>query len=262
MKADSGSSAGQIETMRFALFNPVRSDPSHLEIRHGEDLFKVLLRRNAKARRVTLRVSSATGEIVMTMPQKASLATASRFAEAHGGWIAARVQRLPDRVAFIAGVVIPVRGIPHRIVRKTSQQLLPVGPGENTDGEKVLVVGGDEAHTTRRVKELLQKEARRDLEAAVSHYTGKLGVRAQKISLKDTRSRWGSCSSTGSLSFSWRLIFAPPEVLDYLAAHEVAHLVEMNHSNRFWRTVHDICPHVESAEKWLKRNGSSLHRYG
>ena len=89
-----------------------------------------------------------------------------------------------------------------------------------------------------------------------------LGVKVKRISIRDQSSRWGSCTSAGSLSFSWRLILAPPYVLDYLAAHEVAHLVEMNHSARFWRVVGKVCPHTERAKTWLDTHGNDLHRYG
>ena len=89
-----------------------------------------------------------------------------------------------------------------------------------------------------------------------------LGVKVKRLSIRDQSSRWGSCTSAGSLSFSWRLILAPPYVLDYLAAHEVAHLVEMNHSARFWRVVGRVCGHVERAKTWLDTHGNDLHRYG
>lgn len=259
--ADKAPFARHIACMRFALFKKAQPDPSHVDIRYGEAAFKVAVKRRPTARRVTLRVSNATGEVVMTLPERASLANALKFAEAHGGWIAARMQRLPDRIIFEPGAAVPVRGIPYRITRRSEPQMRP-GIFEAADGERIIVVAGEEAHTARRVKELLQREAERDLEGAVARYTAKLGVQATKITLRDTRSRWGSCSSRGGLSFSWRLIMAPPFVLDYLAAHEVSHLVEMNHSHRFWRLVADICPDWEAAEQWLKRNGSSLHRYG
>jgi len=105
-------------------------------------------------------------------------------------------------------------------------------------------------------------EAKRDLAAAVKRHTDALGIPARSITVRDTRSRWGSCSAQGSLNFSWRLVLAPPFVLDYLAAHEVAHLKEMNHSPQFWRVAHALCPRLEEAERWLKRNGADLHRYG
>jgi predicted metal-dependent hydrolase len=114
----------------------------------------------------------------------------------------------------------------------------------------------------RRVRDFLEREAKRDLQAAVARHTAALGIPARRITVRDTRSRWGSCSAKGYLNFSWRLILAPPFVLDYLAAHEVAHLKEMNHSPRFWREVHALCPRTEEAERWLKRHGTDLHRYG
>jgi predicted metal-dependent hydrolase len=112
------------------------------------------------------------------------------------------------------------------------------------------------------VREFLQREARRDLGEAVARHTANLGIPARRITIRDTRTRWGSCSSRGFLNFSWRLVLAPPHVLDYLAAHEVGHLKEMNHSNRFWRIVRDLCPRTDEAEAWLKRHGTELHRYG
>jgi len=112
------------------------------------------------------------------------------------------------------------------------------------------------------VHDYLKREARRDLQKAAEIYAAKLGVRVKRLSIRDQSSRWGSCTSAGSLSFSWRLILAPPFVLDYLAAHEVAHLVEMNHSPRFWKVVGRICPSQERAKKWLDTCGNDLHRYG
>jgi predicted metal-dependent hydrolase len=112
------------------------------------------------------------------------------------------------------------------------------------------------------VHDFLKREARRDLQKAAERYADMLDVKVKRLSIRDQSSRWGSCTSSGSLSFSWRLILAPPFVLDYLAAHEVAHLVEMNHSPRFWKVVARICNHVERAKRWLDAEGNDLHRYG
>ena len=117
-------------------------------------------------------------------------------------------------------------------------------------------------HLDRSVHDFLKREARRDLQKAAQRYADMLDVRVKRLSIRDQTSRWGSCTSAGSLSFSWRLILAPPFVLDYLAAHEVAHLVEMNHSPRFWKVVARICNHVERAKRWLDAEGNDLHRYG
>ena len=113
-----------------------------------------------------------------------------------------------------------------------------------------------------RVGDFLKREAKRDLEAASRRAAEKLGVSVKRVSVRDQSSRWGSCSSTGVLSYSWRLILAPPFVLEYLAVHEVAHLKEMNHSPRFWRLVKEHCPDTARAKAWLDAHGSDLHRYG
>jgi predicted metal-dependent hydrolase len=126
----------------------------------------------------------------------------------------------------------------------------------------MLCVAGGEAHVARRVHDYLKREAKRDLEAASKTAAQALGVTIGRVSIRDQASRWGSCSTTGVLSYSWRLILAPPFVLDYLAAHEVAHLVEMNHSRRFWRLVERIYPDLRRAKAWLDTHGSELHRYG
>ena len=112
----------------------------------------------------------------------------------------------------------------------------------------------------RRIATYLKQEARRDLEAASRRYAQEIGVRIKRITVRDQSSRWGSCSTTGALSYSWRLIFAPPYVLDYLAAHEVAHLVEMNHSTRFWRLLAQLSPAMKRAKTWLDVHGTDLHR--
>ena len=234
--------------------------PDHLEIVHGDAVLRVVLRRRESARRLTLRVSSATGEVVMTLPPSTALTTARRFAASHGGWIAARLARMPERVTFADGQEVPVRGVPHRIVRRSERS--GATRIEDSPSGPVLSVSCGEAHVARRVRDFLQAEARRDLAASAQRYTAALGQGPTRVTLRDTRSRWGSCTARGELNFSWRLILAPPHVLDYLVAHEMAHLREMNHSNRFWRLVGEICPHVEAAEAWLKREGAGLHRYG
>jgi predicted metal-dependent hydrolase len=246
--------------MRFALFrrNP---DPPHLEVAHAGRSFRVALKRRPTARRITLRVSNATGEVVLTLPEHAELGAARRFADAHGGWIASRLDRVPRRVAFKHGATVPFRGVPHRVAHWSN-----IGGGTEATvdpaGEPVLAVTCDTPHVARRVREFLEREARKDLARAVRKYSNALGVTAKRIAVRDTKTRWGSCSVKGCLSFSWRLILAPHYVLDYLAAHEVAHLKEMNHSHRFWRELHRLCPRTEEAERWLKRHGTELHRYG
>jgi predicted metal-dependent hydrolase len=247
--------------MRTALFRRVPADPIHIDIDHEGQTFAVALRRRATAKRITLRVSNATGEVVLTIPERTDLSAAQRFAASHGDWIATRLARVPERVEFKPGSHVPLRGVPHRIVHWTNVRgTTQVSRGPK--GEPLIAVPGDAPHVARRVREFLEAEAKRDLATAVKRHTAKVGAAAKRITVRDTRSRWGSCSAKGALSFSWRLILAPPFVLDYLAAHEVAHLKELNHSHRFWRLTYELCPRTEEAERWLKRHGSELHRFG
>jgi predicted metal-dependent hydrolase len=236
------------------------SEPSAINIVFDREVYLVRVRRHRQARRYTLRIHSATREVVLTMPPRGSLKEARAFAQKHGGWIAARLGRLPEPAPFADGTMLPLRGIHHRIVhRQESRGTVWI---ERAAEELALCVAGAEPHVARRIHDFLKREAKRDLEAASRRAAERLGVSIKRVSIRDQSSRWGSCSSTGVLSYSWRLILAPPFVLDYLAAHEVAHLIEMNHSRRFWRLVTRICPHVTRAKTWLDAHGSNLHRYG
>lgn len=236
-----------------------RPDPDHLEVQHEGARFRIALRRRPAARRITLRVSAATGEVVITLPSRTAVNTAQRFAVSHAGWIAARLARLPERVEFTPDAILPLRGEPHRVSLRSGRGAARI---ELDAGMPVIAVACEPAHMARRVRDFLAREARQDLTEAVERYATRLGQRPSRITLRDTRSRWGSCTARGELNFSWRLILAPPMVLDYLVAHEMAHLREMNHSSRFWAHLRELCPNVDAAEAWLKRNGTSLHRYG
>lgn len=247
--------------MPISLFRRAGLTPDFLEVAHEGNRFRVAVRRRATARRMTLRVSSATGEVILSLPERADLAAAERFAAAHGGWIAARLARVPERIAFEPGALIPLRAEPHRIVHWSAVPTEVVASRSDT-GQPVIAVAGDAPRIPRRVRQFLEREARRDLAAAVGRHAAALSLPSPRLTLRDTRSRWGSCSGSGHLSFSWRLILAPPLVLDYLAAHEVAHLREMNHSHHFWRLTESLCPRTADAERWLKRHAAELHRYG
>src|SRR3712207_228407 len=247
--------------MRSALFRRVPADPPYLRVTHQGQAFKVALKRRPTAKRITLRVSAATGEVVLTIPERTDVGLAQRFADSHGQWIATRIARVPQRVLFEPGSLVPLRGVPHRIVHWSSVRGVTRAL-QGSAGEPIIAVAGEAAHVARRVRDFLEAEARRDFAAAVKRHTIQLGVTAKRITVRDTKSRWGSCSANGALNFSWRLIMAPPFVLDYLAAHEVAHLRELNHSHRFWKITHQLCPSTDEAEAWLKTYGSALHRIG
>ena len=235
-------------------------EPAHFDVAHDGEVYRIALNRSSRSRRFTLRVRTATRDVLLTMPARASLKAAREFAERHSAWIGVRLKRLPRPVAFEPSAKAPLRGVEHRIVhRPGARGIVWV---ESGDGEPRLCVAGERPHVARRVTDFLKREAMKDIEAAVARHARTLRVQPKRVAVRDTVSRWGSCSSSGRLGFSWRLILAPPFVLDYLAAHEVAHLVHMNHSPKFWSLVRRASPDVDRAEAWLRAHGASLHRYG
>jgi predicted metal-dependent hydrolase len=237
------------------------TEPQAIELVFDGAMYLVRLSRHRRARRYTLRIHAATREVVLTIPPRGTVKEAKAFAERHGGWIAARLGRLPKAVPLVHGTIVPLRNMDHRIVHRRDAR--GTAWREIDDhGNRLICVAGDAPHVARRVGDFLKHEAKRDLEAACRRYAEAAGVKIKRITVRDQSSRWGSCSTTGVLSFSWRLILAPPFVLDYLAAHEVAHLVEMNHSRRFWRLVERLCPVMHRAKAWLDAHGTDLHRYG
>jgi predicted metal-dependent hydrolase len=237
-----------------------RRPVSELEISHAGEVHRVALRRVATARRFTLRVRAASRDVLLTMPTRGSIKQAREFAERHAAWIGVRLARLPKPVAFQPDETAPLRGVDHRITHRPQARGV-VWREESAEGP-LLCVAGEAAHVSRRVTDYLKREARRDLEAAVARHARAAGVKPRRLALRDGKSRWGSCSSTGALNFSWRLILAPPYVLDYLAAHEVAHMQHMNHSPMFWALTRRLFPDTDRAEEWLKAHGTSLHRFG
>lgn len=237
------------------------SEPSQLLVKHGAQTYSIRLRRHRRARRYTLRIHPGDREAILTIPPRGTIADAKDFAQRHGGWIAARLGRLPKAAPFLPGTLVPLRGVAYRIVHRADQRGT-VWTETSESGERILCVAGGPEHIERRVHDYLKREVRKDLQKAAQSYAEALGVKVKRLSIRDQSSRWGSCTSAGSLSFSWRLILAPPYVLDYLVAHEVAHLVEMNHSARFWQVVEKACGHVKRAKTWLDTCGNDLHRYG
>lgn len=252
----------------LGLFGSGRASPSApptIEIVHAGQRYRVTVKRVGTARRFTLRVRAATLDAVLTMPAGGSLRAARAFAERHAEWIGQRLDHLPRRIPLLAGSAIPLRGEEIAIVSRPSLRAaawLDTRPLPEGGAETVLCVTGNPEQQRRRVLDFLRREARRDLEAAVARHSVKVGRSAKSLTLRDTRSRWGSCTAQGALNFSWRLIMAPVYVLDYLAAHEVAHLVHLNHSAAYWAVAEQLAPDLAKAEAWLKAHGASLHWYG
>jgi len=234
----------------------------------GEDVFltidgaqvRIRLRRDRRARRLTLRLPADGGDPVVTMPVGESVAAARRFVSREQAWLAARLKGRPGVVPFTDGAIVPFRGVDHELVHR-GRARGTVSIEADAFPPRLCVVGAPE-HMARRLTDWMKRQAKADLLAAVERHAGRLGVAPAAIHVRDTTSRWGSCSSSGTLSFSWRLVLAPPDILDYVAAHEVAHLREMNHSPRFWALVHELTPNADPARLWLRRHGPSLHAYG
>ncbi|HEX2215581.1 MAG TPA: SprT family zinc-dependent metalloprotease [Xanthobacteraceae bacterium] len=218
----------------------------------------VPVKRNRRARRLILRIDAASGLPVVTLPANTSIAQGKSFLHKHLGWLEGRLRRAPGEITFRDGTIFPLRAAPCRIAHRGGRGLVELTAG----AERVLSVPGDAEHLARRVTDWLKREARRDLQHSVDRCAQSLGRKPDRIRIGDARSRWGSCTAGGVLTFSWRLIFAPPHVLDYLAAHETAHLVEMNHGPRFWALVARLHPDFAESRAWLKQHGAGLHAIG
>ena len=227
----------------------------------GERHYEVAIVRHPRARRYTLRVRHASRDVVLTMPRRGNLRDAHAFAERNVDWIASKIAAIPQNIPFADGETIPVRGVAHRICHRPEERGTAWIENDK-NGDPLICVAGSSAHIARRVTDFLKQESRKALIAASRGYAAKIGVSIGRIGLRDSATRWGSCSESGSLSYSWRLILAPAFVLDYLAAHEIAHRIELNHSDRFWALLDSMTPEREKAEAWLSANGNALHRYG
>lgn len=215
----------------------------------GDPPVEVILRRNARAKRFSLRVSRSDGRVSLSLPTWAPEAEALAFLRDREDWVRGHLDHAADVQRAQIGVALPVHGVPRLVV---------AGPGRAARFIDSTLQVPPGPRVGPRLKALLSSMARDRLAAAVARHSGTLGRQAGRLSLRDPRSRWGSCSSKGDLMFSWRLIMAPPDVLDYVAAHEVAHLVEMNHSERFWRVCRGLCPETDRHRVWMRENGARL----
>lgn len=213
-------------------------------------------RKNKSAKRLILRFDPTTLDVVVTLPSRASDKQAQRFVDQHIDWIMSQSNKAEALSIIEEGAIIPIEGLEykicHDITKRYGIEMLESG---------VVFVAGPKEHLPRRLTDYLKKMARERLTAQVVKFTAQLQVRHQRITIRDTKSRWGSCAANGNLNFSWRLILAPPHVLNYVAAHEVAHLEEHNHSPAFWALVEKLDPDWKIARDWLRANGAKLHAY-
>ncbi|MGH6872701.1 MAG: M48 family metallopeptidase [Rhizomicrobium sp.] len=219
----------------------------------------ITLRLNPRARRLIVKVHPSTGEVTVTAPSRQGLSHAMEFARSEKAWIAKRLAHVPPPVALELGARVPYRG-EMAVIRRGEGRGGPVWIDREAE-EPIIRVTGETEHIPRRVLDFLKREARKSLDARVTYYSELLGIKPRRITVRDTASRWGSCSSGRSLSFSWRLILAPTYVLDYVVAHEVTHLRQMNHGRRFWALLALLTDDVKPPQRWLAQHGSTLHRF-
>lgn len=215
---------------------------------------ELLLRPSARARRLSLRVSRLDGRVTLSVPTGTPRREALRFAQERADWIRGHLADIPREISPALGDMIPFQGRDHQLVSGT-------GRGLRAAEGCIFLPPSAQENPGPRLMGFLKHEARGQLDHASRHYATQIRRDFGRLTLRDTRSRWGSCSSEGNLMYSWRLIMAPPEVLQYVAAHEVAHLVHMDHSPAFWAQVEEIFPNHKAARAWLRKNGHSLHRY-
>jgi len=235
-------------------YHPVMTDIREMLLDGRPVTLRVL--RNRQARRIQTRIDAASGSVILVLPMRANEAQGLEFIRKHANWLLHRLSELPPRIQFSHGAIIPFRGVPHRI----KHDLASGRRVRLVDG--IIEFGGKYDGLARRLTTWLRAEARSTIEPLAMEKADVIGHTPYAITIRDQKSRWGSCSSTGRLSFNWRLIMAPHNILDYVVAHEAAHLMQMNHSSQFWSIVGQLTENVGQARDWLKLHGSGLHRYG
>jgi hypothetical protein len=215
----------------------------------------VEVRVNPRARRIILRLDPAGERLRLTLPKGVDLHEGLAFAARQEAWLARRLAARPEPLPLADGQTVPILNEPH-VIRHAPEARRGVWRGE---GE--IHVSGQVEHLPRRVRDFLKAEARREILPRTHDLAARIDRRPGRISLRDTRSRWGSCTAKGDLNFCWRLILAPEDVLHYVVAHEVAHLIHMDHGPRFWALVRALTDTVDAPRAWLRQHGERLHRY-
>lgn len=212
--------------------------------------------RHPRARRMKLRIDKADGAPILVLPTRASLKQGQAFVTDHLAWIAERQATRPKPRPFADGMSFPMMD-----AELTIRHLPDSRSGVQRQGDDLLISGTTD-HLNRRVTDWLKREARRELSARAHSHAATVGKRIARIRIADQKSRWGSCATGGVLSFNWRLVLAPETVLDFVAAHEAAHMREMNHGPAFHRLVSELHPDAKSADHWLKEHGPALRAWG
>lgn len=215
---------------------------------------------NPRARRLSIRIDARAGEAVLIAPSERKLADVVAFARTKASWMRERLAERPHGTPLEPGAIIDLFGRPTRLVAVSGAGAARLI--DSADGP-IIQSGGEGEAFARRVENLFKRLARQVLVERTEHHLRTLGQRPVKVSIADTKSRWGSCSPHNrSIRYSWRVVMAPPAVADYLAAHEVAHLVHADHSPAYWSVVQKLVGDHRPFRKWLRDNGPALHAVG
>lgn len=215
------------------------------------DIHGVRVVPNNRARRLSLRVDAKRGDVVLSWPKRTSLRAAEKFVRDNMDWVERHRAKIIPLQVFEAGSTVHLAGREYTIMHARGRGVTRI---ENEN----IIVHGDAAHLHRRVRDFIKTESLRRLTALSAEKAAALGLKPTSVRVLDPKSRWGSCGPDGKLMYSWRIIFAPPDVMDYLVAHEVAHRVHMNHGPAFWRLCASLTPDAKSARRWLNENGKTL----
>ena len=216
------------------------------------DDFSLVFKHHKRAKHLKLRYDATHDRAVITMPPRSSEREATKFASKHISWLNKQRNLAPTRIYLLPGYSIPFKGV-NRLIIHT-----PDNKGRIKINDNEIIVGGSLEGFSLRLENYLKKMARVDIEPIANAMAVRTDKSFKRIQIRDTKSRWGSCSSSGNLSFSWRLIMTPPEILEYVVAHEIAHLTEMNHSQAFWHVVDTLIDHAIVSRKWIKNQGQHL----
>lgn len=236
----------------------MRAIPDYLLL-NGKSL-PLLLRETPKAKRLTLRISSEREEVILTLPLFCSKKQVLDFIEKSKPWLEKQLEKQAaksfTKLSYVDGMVLPIFGKPYELRHKPSRSYRAWWEDDH------LLVHAPSEKFGDFVQKSLHKVAHQFFQERTIFYAAQVNKPVNRITVRDTRSRWGSCSTHGNISYSWRLIFAPEQVADYVCAHEVAHLIEMNHSPQFWKIVGDFCPDHKKLRQWLRQSGKTLFQYG
>lgn len=211
--------------------------------------------RSTRAKHISLRIAPAKNVLIITLPWHTPLASAIKFLKGKKEWVLENIKEYPQ-VRLAAGVTIPVLGKEYIIRRKGERGITTI------DIRRMeITVHCAPEFTERRVRDFLRKRLHERCVKRSHAMAERIDKKVRRVTITKAQSNWGSCDGKARVSFSWLLVFAPTEILEYIIAHEVAHLKEMNHGPKFWALVKELCPGMNSAQRWLKEHGHTLHQY-